>query len=108
MLDRELWLCYYGYVILAEGAMHRTTIMLPEELKSKAKQRAQSYGVSLGELIRLALERYLKPVLPGENKDPYLSCTLVFDEPGGPTDISERHDDYLDEIYQEKLDRGKS
>ena len=35
--------------------MHRTTVMLPRELKERAAREARSRGVSLGELIREAL-----------------------------------------------------
>ena len=39
--------------------MIRTTMMLPEELHQAVKNRAFERGVSIGEIVRLALLAYL-------------------------------------------------
>ena len=39
--------------------MKRTTIMLPEELRVRAGERARKLGLSLGEFIRRSMEAML-------------------------------------------------
>ena len=56
--------------------MHRTTIMLPDNLKRLAAERAHRASVSIGELIRKALVRELNAGTAGE--DAFLSDTRVF------------------------------
>jgi len=83
--------------------MHRTTIMLPEELKLKAKQRAQSYGISLGELIRHALEKYLtSEARDQEEEDPFFADRVTWDGPV-PDDYSINHDKHLYEALEEEF-----
>lgn len=76
--------------------MHRTTIMLPRTLKAQAEQRAKSLGISLGQYIREAVERSMSG--GGRADDPLLHPS-IFDLPviddDGPTDMAQRHDDYL-------------
>lgn len=40
--------------------MHRTTILLPEDLRAHAEACAQQQGISLGELIRRQLQMVAK------------------------------------------------
>jgi len=40
--------------------VQRTTVVIPEELKRQAKRAAAERGVSMGELIREALEEKLR------------------------------------------------
>jgi hypothetical protein len=80
-------MCYYGYI------MKRTSIMLPEELRARAGQRAGKLGISLGELIRRSLEAMLaRDVAPEE--DPLLTDEEVYDGPV-PEDLASAHDRYL-------------
>jgi hypothetical protein len=72
--------------------MRRTTIMLPEELRARAARRAQKLGVSLGELIRRAMEALLERE-PGPAEGAFRD-DAVFDGPV-PSDLAERHDAYL-------------
>jgi hypothetical protein len=77
------------------GAMKRTTIMLPETLRSRAASLAKQRGISLGELIRNSLGT----ALPGVSyeEDPLFE-DAVFDGPA-PRDLSANHDKYL---YEKK------
>lgn len=76
--------------------MHRTTIMLPRALKAKAERRAKERGISLGQYVREAIEQSV--AMNGRATDPLFVPTVldlpVFDD-DGPTDVAERHDDYL-------------
>lgn len=75
--------------------MHRTTIMLPEELRFRAHRRAREEGISMGELVRRALEETLSVAPPtGEGRDPLLDDTEVF-QGETPEDLAKNHDAYL-------------
>ena len=74
--------------------MHRTTIMLPEELKAQAERRARRLGVSFGKLVREALAAHLATEPPAATRDPLFADHAVYDGPV-PSDLSEQHDDYL-------------
>ena len=79
-------MCYYG-------AMHRTTIMLPLNLKRRARGLAQRMGVSLSELIRESLEATLRGDRGDLGQDP-LFDDEIYDGPA-PMDLSCDHDIYL-------------
>jgi len=74
--------------------MNRTTIMLPEHLKNKAQKLAVMKGVSLGELIREALEQRLTRSKALKARDPFFDDKEFY---GGkiPSDLSTNHDEYL-------------
>ncbi len=75
--------------------MHRTTIMLPPDLKARAQRRAQELGVSFGELMRQALESELA-ASQGRTRgdDPLFADDAIFSGEA-PADLSENHDRYL-------------
>lgn len=73
--------------------MNRTTIMLPEKLKSRAAEEASNRGVSLGELIRKALQELLTDPLDFEG-DSFFADTARFTG-DAPTDLAADHDRYL-------------
>lgn len=71
--------------------MHRTTILIPHDLKIQAERQARREGVSLSELIRMRLSESID--LEAEPK-----AAFFFRQPWSgetPVDLSERHDDYL-------------
>ena len=70
--------------------MHRTTILLPEELYRAAGREARSLGVSLGELIRRRLAT-------GQGKPPQQEAFFSRRPWSGeaPDDLSANHDRYL-------------
>jgi hypothetical protein len=74
--------------------MHRTTVMLPEPLKLRAQAMAEKRGVSLGELIRRALESELEDPLRGLDDDLLFSDASTFSG-DTPPDLSKDHDRYL-------------
>lgn len=75
--------------------MHRTTILLPEDLKRRASRLARRQGVSLAELIRSALEDKLAARDSWAN-DPLWKALEPMDfPPDTPTDLAANHDHYL-------------
>ena len=79
--------------------MKRTTIMLPDHLKTRAHHRASGMGISLGELVREALEAILGHSDDEKfTEDPLFADDAVY---GGkaPKDLARNHDQYL---YGEK------
>jgi hypothetical protein len=70
--------------------MHRTTILLPEELYRAAGREARSLGVSLGELIRRRLAK-----APGKPPVPEAFFTRQPWSGEAPADLSVHHDRYL-------------
>ncbi len=79
--------------------MNRTTIMLPEELKRQAQERAAAAGISFGELVRRSLTNTVsKPPLE-RTEDPLFADSGTF-LGQAPSDLSEEHDLYLYEEVQ--------
>ncbi|MBN1675039.1 MAG: ribbon-helix-helix protein, CopG family [Kiritimatiellae bacterium] len=74
--------------------MRRTTIMLPEDLKARAQRRCLSLGISLGELIRDALESVLASRRASPAADSLLADAETYRGPA-PADLSKRHDEYV-------------
>jgi len=70
--------------------MHRTTLLIPEDLKLRAVERAKSDNMSFGEFVRRALEKSLQDT----DSDPFWNDKAVF-RGEVPSDYSENHDDYL-------------
>ena len=71
--------------------MHRTTILLPLELRKSAEAEARSIGISLGELIR----RRLQPTGQRQKKELPAFFTREIWQDRGPDDLSISHDQYL-------------
>ncbi len=74
--------------------MNRTTVMLPGDLKLKAKKTAENMGISLGELIRLSLKIQVGKKTDILQDDPFISDNAVFSG-DIPKDLSLNHDRYL-------------
>lgn len=74
--------------------MHRTTVMLPENLKTRASELARRQGVSLGELIRRSLEAALEVPEKGRAADSLLADDAIF-QGDTPRDLARHHDRYL-------------
>ncbi len=69
--------------------MKRTTIMLPDDVLARVKHESQRRGTSVAEVVREAVERHVDEPQAGEP----LSFFGVGE--GGPTDASERVDEYV-------------
>jgi len=74
--------------------MHRTTIMLPADLRSQATRRAREMGISLGELIRESLADWLGRTEAPNNEDSLLADDAIFEGPV-PRNLAAEHDRYL-------------
>jgi hypothetical protein len=81
--------------------MIRTQIQLTEEQSERLHEAARRSGVSSAELVRRSLDRYLDTSAgDAKAKGSRRSALGVAGQfRSGHTDISLRHDDYLDEIY---------
>jgi len=79
-------------VLLWLSMKHRTTIMLPPELKRRAIKRAKERGVSFGELVRESLS----VILTGapDTEDSLLADRAVY-RGKTPRDLAAEHDRYL-------------
>ena len=74
--------------------MKRTTIMLPDDLRKRAADAAHKAEVSLAEFVRQALEAKLGSEDRDWSEDPFFAnSTIIQDQ--GPTDMAQKHDDYL-------------
>jgi hypothetical protein len=85
-----------------EPNMIRTQVQLTEEQARALKDLAHREGKSVAELTRQAIDHWLRtvsPVSPDERRKRAIAAAQGFHS--GVTDLSERHDDYLAEIYAE-------
>ena len=59
MWMRELWRERHNYGVcgIIYRMVQRTTVVIPDELKRKARRIAAERGISMGEFIREALEK---------------------------------------------------
>lgn len=83
-----------------EVYMKRTTIMLPEDLKNRAAQYCEQKGISLGTLLREALEHTLHEENNGQQGQDALFADQEVYQDEVPVDISQNHDVYL---YQDHV-----
>jgi hypothetical protein len=68
--------------------------MIPDELKIRATNRAQVEGISLGEFIRVSLEKALRASDNEYPYDSYLADNSIY-EGEIPKDLAQNHDEYL-------------
>ncbi len=68
--------------------------MLPTELKARAERRAYELGVSFGELVRETLQSALESGEERRTEDPLFKDEAVY-KGKTPSDLAERHDEYL-------------
>jgi len=87
--------------ITLESYMLRTQIQLTEDQHRRVRMAAQEAGISVAEMIRRCIERYFVDEAPdrGELYARAMRLAGQFKDRDGATDVSERHDDYLDEAY---------
>jgi hypothetical protein len=85
-----------------EDGMVRTQIQLTTEQAQTLKSLASKQGVSMAELIRRSIDRYL---LSEQQPDRRLirerALSMAGKYASGQNDIGERHDDYLSAAYGE-------
>lgn len=80
--------------------MKRTMMFLPDELHAFLAEDAAERGVSMAEVAREAISEY-RARRAGDAGDP-LSIAGLWDEPGGPDDLSERVDEALAELADDE------
>lgn len=82
--------------------MIRTQVQLTNEQMLALKELAQAEQISVAELVRQAIDHWITTVRPvswAERRQRALAVVGKFRS--GCTDVAERHDDYLVEIYSE-------
>jgi len=80
--------------------MERTQISLEPEQAERLRRIARDRGVSMAHLIREAVDRtYGAAVVPTRAQIVERALSAVGCGHSGLGDVSDRHDDYLDEIY---------
>jgi len=80
--------------------MERTQISLEPEQADRLRRLASERGVSMAHLIREAVDRTYGSVLAPTRAELWArAMSAVGCGHSGLGDVSERHDDYLDEIY---------
>jgi hypothetical protein len=81
--------------------MERTQISLEPEQAERLRRLAKERGVSMAHLVREAVDRtYGGPLAPPTRAELWeRALSAIGCGHSGLGDVSERHDDYLDEIY---------
>jgi hypothetical protein len=90
--------------------MHRTTILLPEELRASAEAVARQRGISLGELIRRQLGIVTKSKKAKSRRDdPIFRHYANMQSPAvkGTEDVALNHDKYLAEALEAEIRRWR-
>jgi predicted DNA-binding ribbon-helix-helix protein len=88
------------HVIRSEGKMVRTQIQLTEEQSRVLKAIALEKGISVAELIRRCIDKYIQStgqLTSNERRQRALSIVGQF--AAEETDLSTDHDRYLAEVY---------
>jgi hypothetical protein len=88
--------------MMSEGKMIRTQVQLTDDQARELRELAYRNDVPMAELIRQAIDEMLSKgghVSGRERRRRLLSIAGKYDS--GLTDVSARHDDYLDAAYAE-------
>jgi hypothetical protein len=88
--------------------MHRTTILLPEDLRASAEAHARRLGISLGELIRRQLKAVARTSKAKKRRDDPLFRHYADVQPPSADDIEDgarNHDKYLAQAMEEEIRR---
>lgn len=87
-IDMWIWIDEYPY-------MHKTTLLLPEDLKREASRIARKRKMNLSELIRAELSRVVQEEMGSGMEQDSLFGSAVTGVKGLPSDLSVKHDRYL-------------
>jgi len=83
--------------------MQRLQVQLTEEQANNLRQTAESEGTSQAEIVRRALEVYLRrPIQARESAVRARALDLIGAFSSGLSDVSENHDSYLAEAILEE------
>lgn len=82
--------------------MIRTQIQLSEEQARRVKALARREGVSMAEVIRRGVDTLLAAAEPDRDEAWAQAASLVgaFEDVDEASDVSARHDEYLDDLYR--------
>jgi hypothetical protein len=82
--------------------MLRTQIQFTEDQHRRLRTMAQREGVSIAEIVRRCVSRVIDEDAPDRSELYARAAELIgrFTDPEAATDLSSRHDDYLDEAYR--------
>jgi metal-responsive CopG/Arc/MetJ family transcriptional regulator len=81
--------------------MVRTQVQLTRSLAEALRRTAAEQGVSQADIIRKSLEMYLRRTRGLSEEDIDRRALALIGAFQGPSDLSERHDDYAVEAYQQ-------
>ena len=90
--------------------MHRTTILLPEDLRASAEAHARRKGISLAELIRRQLGIVTKSKKTNKRSDDPLFRHYADVQPPSVDDIEDcalNHDKYIAQAMEEEIRRWR-
>lgn len=91
---------YITWPMWYHSAMERTQISLEPEQADRLRRLAAERGVSMAHLIREAVDRTYSSVLVPTRAELWeRAMSAVGCGHGDGSNVSENHDDYLDEIY---------
>jgi hypothetical protein len=82
--------------------MIRSQMQLTNDQMRALKELARRENTSVAELVRRAVDYWLRaasPISPDERRSRAIAAARGF--PSGIADMSERHDEYLSQIYAE-------
>jgi hypothetical protein len=82
--------------------MLRTQIQFTEEQHRRLRAQAQLEGVSIAEIVRRCVDRFIDRETPDRSEMYAGAAALIgrFEDPESASDLSTRHDEYLDEAYR--------
>ena len=84
--------------------MHRIQIQLTAGQERALKEIARLRGVSISALVREGVDLLLSPSRDERDQRRNMALQLIgMLGPGGPSDVSERHDDYFAEAVEGEL-----
>ena len=82
--------------------MNRTQIQVTHEQLKKLRRAARAQGVSVAEMVRRLIDQGIDSAIPGTH-DRYQRATRwlgAFRDRAGATDVSTRHDQFLEQAYR--------
>ena len=77
--------------------MKRTTVMLPDDVEARLRLLARRRGVPLAEIVREAVVEYV-----ADDPEPRSLSFIGVADGEAPNDASERVDELLGEIFEER------
>jgi hypothetical protein len=83
------------HVLTKEASMHRTTVMLPADIKEKSLRQARKQGISFGRFVRAAIEARVRAAGVDEPGDDSLFGDDTVFSDAAPRRLAAEHDRFL-------------